>query len=123
MKKRIVSLVLALLLLVCQLGLTGCSKSGADIARESCNGVVRVAAVNLLDQLIGYGTAFGVGEAGEEATVFVTNWHVIYDENWDLNARVYILKNDNAFNEHTMILDTAQCPAAKAVFAASSEVA
>ena len=118
MKKRIVSLVLALLLLVCQLGLTGCSKSGADIARESCNGVVRVVAVNIFDQLIGYGTAFGVGEAGEEATVFVTNWHVIYDglyynnstgEYLELNARVYILKNDNAYNEHTGVLDTAQC--------------
>ena len=60
MKKRIVSIILALMLL---LSLTACAKDGGEIARDSRNGVVRI----FVEGLEGYyfGSGFGVGEVGE----------------------------------------------------------
>ena len=75
MKKRIVSIILALMLL---LSLTACAKDGGEIARESRNGVVRI----FVEGLEGYyfGSGFGVGEVGEPTKYFVTNWHVVNPE-------------------------------------------
>ena len=75
MKKRIVSLILALMLI---LSLTACAKDGGEIARDSRNGVVRI----FVEGLEGYyfGSGFGVGEVGEPTKYFVTNWHVVNPE-------------------------------------------
>ena len=72
MKKRIVSLILALMLI---LSLAACAKDGGEIARDSRNGVVRI----FVEGLEGYyfGSGFGVGEVGEPTKYFVTNWHVV----------------------------------------------
>ena len=72
MKKRIVSLILALMLI---LSLTACAKDGGEIARDSRNGVVRI----FVEGLEGYyfGSGFGVGEVGAPTKYFVTNWHVV----------------------------------------------
>lgn len=72
MKKRIVSLILALMLI---LSLTACAKDGGEIARESRNGVVRIFIESLEGH--GFGSGFGVGEVGEPTKYFVTNWHVV----------------------------------------------
>ena len=86
-KKLFVALVLALCLL-----LSGCT-DGAITAREARSGVVRVLVIPTLpiyysaatEEYLergvrwhsGMGSAFGVGDAGEETDVFVTNRHVI----------------------------------------------
>lgn len=99
MKKRITCLFLALLLVFCQLGLTGCGKSGGQIAKDSRNGVVRI----LVQCIEGYyycGSGFGVGEVGESTQYFVTNWHVVNpvaSNGYSYEAlKVWIMKNDNA---------------------------
>ena len=86
-KKLFVALVLALCLL-----LSGCT-DGAITAREARNGVARVLVTRRADLYSptgeyletrnvtpGVGSAFGVGDAGEETDVFVTNRHVVTSE-------------------------------------------
>ena len=76
MKKRIVSIILALMLL---LSLTACAKDGGEVAKDSRNGVVRI----FVESIEGYhffGSGFGVGEVGEPTKYFVTNWHVVNPE-------------------------------------------
>ena len=87
-KKLFVALVLALCLL-----LSGCT-DGAITAREARSGVARVLVIPTLpicysvptgeyletrgmSDGLGVGSAFGVGDAGEETDVFVTNRHVV----------------------------------------------
>ena len=96
MKKRITCLFLALLLLVCQLAMTGCAaKDGGEIAKESRNGLARV----LVEGFEGYyvGTAFGVGEVGEDAEYFVTNIHVVFPEGYEA-VHVWLMKNSGGWD-------------------------
>ena len=96
MKKRIVSLILALMLL---LSLTACAKDPGEIAKDAREGVVRI----LVLDVEGYywcGSGFGVGEVGEPTEYFVTNWHVINPEasnGYCYEAmKVWIMKNNSA---------------------------
>lgn len=95
MKKRITCLFLALLLLVCSLGMTGCAKDGGEIAKDAREGVVRV----LVEDFEGYyiGTAFGVGEKGEDAEYFVTNIHVVFPEGYEA-VHVWLMKNSGGWD-------------------------
>ena len=95
MKKRITCLFLALLLLVCSLGMTGCAKDGGEIAKDAREGVVRV----LVEGFEGYyiGTAFGVGEKGEDAEYFVTNIHVVFPEGYEA-VHVWLMKNSGGWD-------------------------
>ena len=113
MKKRILSLVLAVFMLF-QLTMIASAADGGDVARESRSGVVRILSLDPL----GYyslGSGFLVGEPGEESQYIVTNWHVVADvysmtdgSTQTLPAvNVWILKNSNAYNPGTG-LDTAQ---------------
>ncbi len=104
MKKKIVALFLAVYLIA--LSLTGCV-SGGDAARNSRDGVVRVLAVDGNGN-VRYGSAFGIGKAGKETDIFVTNFHVVnvyYEYNGGIAtlpvAEVYLLKNNNAYNPVT----------------------
>ena len=108
--KRLVSLTLALML-VFGLSLSVHASSNKVIA-DSRNGVVRVVSLNPTGTY-SLGTAFGVGEIGEETDYFVTNAHVVAG-NYSLEGatlelpavNVWILKNSSAYNRLTG-LDTA----------------
>ena len=110
--KRLVSLTLALML-VFGLSLSVHASSNKVIA-DSRIGVVRVVSLNPTGTY-SLGTAFGVGEIGEETDYFVTNAHVVAG-NYSLEGatlelpavNVWILKNSSAYNRLTG-LDTAQC--------------
>jgi len=95
MKKRITCLFLAIMLLVCTLGMTGCAKDSGEIAKDAREGVVRV----LVEGFEGYyiGTAFGVGEKGEDAEYFVTNIHVVFPEGYEA-VHVWLMKNSGGWD-------------------------
>ena len=110
--KQAASLILALMMFFA-LSVNTYASSNKVIA-DSRNGVVRVIALGP-DGNYSLGTAFGVGEVGEETDIFVTNAHVvsgIYNIDgfsYELPAvNVWIMKNTNAWNPATG-LDTAQC--------------
>ncbi len=125
--KRIVALILAALLLW---ALGGCAAKEFTPA-EARQGVVRVytvldlnlytesgAYVGTMEKAIeGVGSAFGVGKAGQETDVFVTNAHVVSepDGRVTMNGQVYIgeyvvngvylLTDDYAYNTSSGELD------------------
>ena len=127
MKKRALSLALAIILI---LGLlSGCGASGKRIAEEARSGVVRILAMlpdlETGDIVYATGSAFGVGKAGEATDVFVTNTHVVQNsyntESGVLDApavSVWILKNDLAWNPVTG-LDTSQAIPCTVLYASS----
>ena len=101
MKRRIFALLLVLTFLT--LTLAGCRSK--NIAAESRSGVVRVLTVDKYGDIY-VGSAFGVGKAGEAPTYFVTNHHVVSDEDGSPMVAVYILKDSYSFT--AMGLDTSR---------------
>lgn len=70
-------------------------QDGVFIVDEACSGVVRVVAN--FGNSVSSGSGFGVGIAGEETDIFVTNWHVVTDEmTGEVCDEVYILKDNSA---------------------------
>lgn len=128
MKKRLMCLLLALLMLA--LPLSGCGSDGGRAAAESRSGVVRIVALlpDLTTGEVYYatGSAFGVGKAGEPTDVFVTNTHVVQDVFYTESGAtvdapavsVWILKNDMAWNPVTG-LDTSQAIPCTVLYASS----
>lgn len=128
MKKRLMCLFLALLMLA--LPLSGCGSDGGRIAADSRSGVVRILALlpDLTTGEVYYatGSAFGVGKAGEPTDVFVTNTHVVQDLYYTESGAtvdapavsVWILKNDMAWNPVTG-LDTSQAIPCTVLYASS----
>lgn len=128
MKKRLMCLLLALLMLA--LPLSGCGSYGGRIAADSRSGVVRILALlpDLTTGEVYYatGSAFGVGKAGEPTDVFVTNTHVVQDVFYTESGAtvdapavsVWILKNDMAWNPVTG-LDTSQAIPCTVLYASS----
>lgn len=128
MKKRLMCLLLALLMLA--LPLSGCGSDGGRIAADSRSGVVRILALlpDLTTGEVYYatGSAFGVGKAGEPTDVFVTNTHVVQDLYYTESGAtvdapavsVWILKNDMAWNPVTG-LDTSQAIPCTVLYASS----
>ena len=128
MKKRLMCLLLALLMLA--LPLSGCGSDGGRIAADSRSGVVRILALlpDLTTGEVYYatGSAFGVGKAGEPTDVFVTNTHVVQDLYYTESGAtvdapavsVWILKNDMAWNPVTG-LDTSQAIPCTVIYASS----
>lgn len=128
MKKRLMCLLLALLMLA--LPLSGCGSDGGRTAAESRSGVVRIVALlpDLTTGEVYYatGSAFGVGKAGEPTDVFVTNTHVVQDVFYTESGAtvdapavsVWILKNDMAWNPVTG-LDTSQAIPCTVLYASS----
>ena len=105
-KRRVLSLILAVMLLAAML--SGCGQKTFS-TNEARNGVVRVMtfykgervynldgsyAGNLREPstYIASGSAFGVGVAGEETDVFITNRHVIVDTDY-----VYVTIDDTDY--------------------------
>ena len=144
-KKLFVALVLALCLL-----LSGCT-DGAITAREARSGVVRVLVTRRADLYSptgeyletrnvdpGVGSAFGVGDAGEETDVFVTNRHVIEQDPMVIVPRmnnqgelidayrvttnsIYLLLDNFAYNRSTGELDASRAVPCTVIYAGSEE--
>ena len=116
MRKRILSLVLAAIM--CLMLFSGCGSeaSGSSAASASRSGVVRI--LSFMPTEVDYdddgnesvsfgmalGSGFGVGEAGEQTDIFVTNAHVVQNDEVETPfgttvlpaSNVYILKSDQA---------------------------
>lgn len=100
--KRFASLVMALLITVCSVALFVLPAAAAetDPVQNAKYGVVQVysgiyyegAEVHTYDPRGYYstGSAFGVGTAGKDTDVFVTNWHVVTDDNGKVYPKVYL---------------------------------
>lgn len=103
MKRRILSIFAVLVLLFALAG-TAAAASGGNAAAESRSGVVRVLSLYELylnGESLGVtttavGSAFGVGKAGKETDIFVTNRHVVEDsqEIWSAYELIYFLKGE-----------------------------
>lgn len=98
-KRRFLMMIfLTVLAITC---LSGCASDKIDISSpgDAANGVVRVLSL-YEDGLISTGSAFGVGEVGEKTQFFVTNRHVITEENSDgsfsVAPRVYLVLDANS---------------------------
>lgn len=87
-KKRLISYLLVLILVLSMLPLSGCGKRDfTDVLADSKQGVVKLYGrakekeFNLLTMRWEYkawvGSGFGVGDAGEDTNIFVTNNHVV----------------------------------------------
>lgn len=87
-KKRLISYLLVLILVLSILPLSGCGKRDfTDVLADSKQGVVKLYGrakekeFNLLTMRWEYkawvGSGFGVGDAGEDTNIFVTNNHVV----------------------------------------------
>lgn len=88
--------------LACFLALLWCfpvwAASSRSKASDACNGVVRILTL-YEDDCASTGSGFGVGKAGEETDIYVTNWHVAVQPcgHGYLPLAVYILLDDHAF--------------------------
>ena len=67
----------------------------SNAAEEACNGVVRILAL-YSNGSAGSGSGFGVGTKGEPTDIYVTNWHVVTDEDGNPAQKVYILLSNDA---------------------------
>ncbi len=100
--RRGLALALAICLLVVSFGLSGCQKSSWSY-RDVKRGVVRVWASQWAiddDDLESWGTGsgFGVGKVGEATQYFVTNRHVVVDDDGRVEPFVYLLLDDDSFS-------------------------
>lgn len=85
--------------------LSGCAgsagKDTASIIRDARNGVVRVFSGNFNPDGSyssgGWGTAFAVGTQGEDPDLFITNWHVVTEDNV-VNDKVYLLMDSEGIS-------------------------
>ena len=68
--------------------------SEAETIRNAKKGVVRI--FNPLERGYGTGSGFGVGKAGEETDIFITNRHVVTNEDGTIADTVYILLDNEA---------------------------
>lgn len=65
-------------------------------ALEARNGVVRILAINTDGTSAATGSGFAVGTAGEASDIFVTNWHVVTDDDGAICSYIYLLLGDDA---------------------------
>lgn len=106
MRKNRRYIVLGLLLICMMAGLSACGKSTDQIVSDARNGVVRVLAIG--DDGMSTGSAFGVGKAGKETDIFVTNRHVVVDDYGNEQTEIYILLDSRAIGFKNGNLDLDQ---------------
>lgn len=147
MKKRFLSLALCLMLVCSLLAVPAAASGGGNKAASAArNGVVRVLALMDMDlydmdteeyvgttQAYSSGSAFGVGTAGEETDVYITNRHVVSSEaglqtigsttyyGIPTITGYYILLDNYAFNLETFTLDTSRAVPCTVVYLGESE--
>ncbi len=83
--------------------MTAYGTEGRVNVNQARNGVVRIYAQGPNGG--GFGTGFGVGQPGEDASVFVTNWHVVTSsgKNNYKECKVYILLDDATESEYQYV--------------------
>lgn len=87
-------LLLAAILIGEPLAIPACADSEENYIDKATNGIVRIVGIGS-NGGAWVGSGFGVGKSGEPTDVFVTNWHVVYDENAQtICERLYILLED-----------------------------
>lgn len=91
MKRRIFAIALLVLMLAGMLA--GCATTITPA--QARNGTVRILAL-MPDGAYYTGTAFGVGEPGKPTDIFVTNRHVVYEDEYPA-VTVWIMKSSNAW--------------------------
>lgn len=136
--KKLCAAVMACALL-CVLTLSGCSADGSEV-QEARKGVMCVLCIFQCTtepyegvQIVGRGSAFGVGKAGQETDVFVTNRHVVGDfsDQFQLTdgsvarldftlVKAYLLLDDNAYSDSTG-LDTSRAVPCTVLYEADSD--
>ena len=67
-------------------------------AREARKGVVRI--FNRMENGSSLGTGFGVGTVGEETDIFITNRHVVVNEDDTVSNEIYILLDNEALTRY-----------------------
>lgn len=91
-----VALCFTVIVMVVSLGSFQCHAAGEGKAVENaCRGVVRIFS-DYGNGTYGFGSGFGVGTAGEITDIYVTNWHVVTDDNGKPADKVYILLSNDA---------------------------
>lgn len=147
MKKRFFSMALALVVL-CGLvtGTASASGAGSTAVTEARNGVARVLTTyevalyqadsgEYIGSLNGYssGSSFGVGTAGKETDIFVTNRHVVTQEDGlrELDGTAYLLKyqitgyyillDNYAYNSETFTLDPSRAVPCSVIYLGENE--
>lgn len=145
-KRRSLCLLAAVVLAAC-LVLSGCGSAARtpNAAREGVARVLVLANANCYDPATGayvgtlpnltyVGSAFGVGSAGEETDVFVTNRHVVTPEETqrlEVNGAsvvveyeitgVYLLLDNYAYNRGSGALDASRAVPCTVIYAGSAE--
>lgn len=72
-----------------------CQASAIASKEDACGGVVRIFTIDSAGNAY-TGSGFGVGTAGQPTDIFVTNRHVVTDEQGNLMQKVYILLSNDA---------------------------
>ena len=88
---RVFALILALVLF------TVPAMAATNAVVEARSGVVRIIAI--FEDYISTGSGFGVGTAGMSTNTFVTNRHVVLDEEGNRPLKIYILLDDYALTQ------------------------
>lgn len=106
MKRKIMAICTAVILLTAMFFCAeSTAKADGEAAAKSRNGVVRIL-VQLPDGNIAFGSGFGIGKTGEPTDTFVTNYHVVGEQLYEMEdgsivslppLAVWILKNSNAW--------------------------
>ena len=146
MKKRSLRGLLLTVLTLLYLSGAVCAGAAGNTAADSRNGVVRVVALyeaevydlesqERLGTVSGYssGSAFGVGAAGKETDVFITNRHVVTQEDGPIELQgdiyyctynitgYYILLDNFAYHTDTFTLDTSRAIPCTVTYLGQSE--
>ena len=98
MKRRICTILLSMILLLSLAAPCFAAEAKSENAVSAArNGVVRVLGLDKENGHVSSGTGFGVGKAGEETEYFITNWHVIADDDGAVGTmEYYIILDDGA---------------------------
>ena len=111
-QKRLLSILLCVVLLVCTLPLTVAAEDDfTEVLAEAKKGVVQLYGVGMNNQKIvsWVGSGFAVGEEGEETDIFLTNHHVVTHEEFSADQiRIWILQENCELNEDTLEPDPAK---------------
>ncbi|MBR0160996.1 MAG: trypsin-like peptidase domain-containing protein [Oscillospiraceae bacterium] len=104
---RIFALILALIVMLPGTAAlaSGDKSSSKNVFTEAKNAVVRVASIYNDGDSMATGSAFGIGPKGSSPEYFVTNAHVVMDDDGGVAEKVYILLDNTAIKVYYNILD------------------
>lgn len=121
MKKRWTAGLLIAVLLAAHLIVPTRAEDSGRVAAKSRSGVVRI--VSEYDTYYSLGSGFAIGEIGEETQYFVTNHHVVFDEDRYGNIiapmAIWIMLEDDAWDP-SRGLNTSLCIRCEVVYASEN---